>query len=373
VAVGRGAAGGRLVYTFRPRPARTRDGWAKVPVALLGRVCPAAVGLYGVLRSFEGDHGVHPKVNTIAKRAGICHTQAKDYLRILKRAGAIEVIGRVDDSHRTTSNLYHFALLPEQTRVVADQNHAATDLVTNPAQGWCQIPTGDGDKSRPQTRTINKNSYLEVVGWSAPSARLSSGEHYGEHLRGTGEGHKGPGSTSESLGVLGALGRKSLEDLETSPPTSARLAGWHRQPMPDEDQERQAQDLVDLLAEGLADLGRNAPAPAALENWCQTARVMLFGPDNRDYDQARQLISKVCRDEYWSGQVRSLYYLAENWDQIADEFSKRDVRDVGVARAAKRRKQRTDKRVAERNNAKTADKPEGSGPQGIGCFRLSDL
>jgi hypothetical protein len=252
-----------LVYTFRPRPAGTRDGLAKVPVVLLGRVCPAAVGLYGVLRSFDGRGGVCPRVNTIAERAGICHTQAKDYLRILREAGTIEVQGRVDDHNRATSNLYHFPDLSERTYVVVDQDHAARGLVTNPAGGWCQIPPRDGDKFRPQTRTINQDTELEVVGWSAPLARVNSEELHSE-------------------------------------------------------------------------------------------------------DQARQLISKACRDEYWSRQIRSLFDLSNHWDQIAEEFSNRPVRDIGAARAAKRRKDRADKRVAKRT-------PEGTARQGIGGFSLSNL
>ena len=358
-----GATGGRLVYTFRSRPSGTPDGWAKVPVALFGQVSPAAVGLYGALRSFEGHAGTYPKVETIAARAGICHTQVKDYLRVLRRAGAIEVVGRVDDRNRTTSNLYVFPTVAEacqQTHVEAGQGHAAADLVPNPAWGWCQIPPGVGAKSRPQTRTSNKNLEPDLVGWSAPSARLASEETLREFC----EELPVSGTTSETT-------PKGFEEIRIAPeksqvplPNSGRTTGWFRQPLDDEASEGRAQDLVDLFAKGHADLGWNTPTPATLQNWLQSARLIL---DQRDYDDARQLIEKVCADEYWSRQVHDLFGLKRRWDEIADEFTRRGPKDVGVAKA-QRRRQLSQARVADQTAA-----GDGRAWVGTGARRLSSL
>lgn len=372
------------VYTF---PKCQGQQWVKVPVGLLGRVSPAQVGMYAALLTFQGKGGCFPKVTTVARRVGMGVTRTREMLRALGRAEVIEIVSRVrHDGINPTSNQYLFADLCQQTSEVPGQGHISWEVAADPGVGVPQIPEYRNRRSRCGTRTINQNPYPDLVGWSAPPARVRSQEPQSKLHPGTSRGHVAPGEPIAGAGMSdeepgsdlpGELGSCAAEagapgnpgaPAPGKNPVSARASGWHRQPLADEHQERRAQVLVDLLAEGWVSLGRNKPAPETLENWLQTARIMLLGPDKRDYDQACQLITKTCRDEYWSGQVRSMYYLSTNWDVIAEEFSKREVRDVGAAaRAAKRRKQRADKRVSQRQAE------SGSAHVSIGGFKLSDL
>lgn len=96
--------GRRTAYRFI-----SSQQWAEVPTALLGRVGLAEIGLYAVLRSYDGEQGCFPKADTIASRAGISNSQAREYMYRLAQCGAINVIGRVNRHERTTSNMYVFA------------------------------------------------------------------------------------------------------------------------------------------------------------------------------------------------------------------------------------------------------------------------
>jgi hypothetical protein len=410
VAPGKGAVGGRYLYTFTEHPGQ----WVKVPVALLGRVCPAAVGMYAVLRSYENYNGVYPAVLTMAERAGICHTQAKDYLRELRRAGAFQVVHRVDDKDRTTSNRYLLAEVPRQTAVVPGQGHNGAALGTNPAGGCGQIPPGVGDKSRPQPRTLTQNTDLDLDGWTAPSARWPHGLERSEVSPGTGEpgldtdavaepgqntdvpgNNSAPGQNTDDLAAVAEPGKTAPASGQNTPgpgpntsfkggdspispnghtsnTSNRKVSGWIHQPLADQDKERQALDLVDLFAQGQVDLGRNKPSQATRDAWLASSRNMLDGPNKRPYAEVRKVIQDVCRDDYWSGRVKSMWDVADNWDKITDEFKRRTVRDVRVARVVRAR-ERADKRVAERNKARQGQAETQTERQRVGCVSLSEL
>lgn len=368
VVAGERAVGGRYVYEFLPRPANARDGWAKVPLVLLGLVCPAAVGLYGAARSFQGSAGTFPTVDTIAKRAGVSHTQTKQYLRELRLVGAIEVVGRTDSGGRTTSNAYHFPVRFGPRTPEGEQVSVSTGLTAEGAGGRPQIPPGVDRESRPQTKPINKTLDPDLVGWSAPMARVAfEGNTTGafEELE---QGVAPPQSPSELPQTPGAL----LRDNSPVPlAASTRTSGWHRRPLADENLERRSSELVALFARGQTDLGRNSPNPTTRENWLRSARVMLAGPDIRNYDQARELVVNVCRDQFWSGRIRSLFDLKENWDQVARDFSERAPKDIGVAKAVRQRAQ-----AVEQTNEPHSQQTEQSGTSGsevIGVRKLSTL
>lgn len=368
VAVGK-THGGRYEYTFPARAGR----WVKLPGALLGRVSPTEVGLYVALLSFDAGSGVYPKVETIAERAGISRTQTKDYIRTLRDAGVIEVIGRVTDNAKTTSNWYHFPDL-QQFAGEPDQDCGATGLVTpvmtDPARLRCQIPPAFGDKSRPQTRTLNQNTDLEEAGWPAPMARhrlaggtseplWPPGESPHDHLVAPGGplggSPSGPGDHLVNSVVpgdhLAACGEKADE-----------IAKEERNPEINDSGalEHLLDTLVDLMAEKSVVLGRNAPNPAKRASWLKSARRILV-TDQRDCSEAYTLLDRAMTDDYWSGRIKNLYTFAEHYDQIQAEFDKREPRGINQVRRERRRAQRIE----------TAGTPKEH--VGLGGSKLSDL
>lgn len=348
--------GRRNVYTFTPSPTAQH---VRVPRGVLGRVTPAEVGMYAVVRSFNGGSGCHPMVPTIAKLAGLGTTRTRQMLHALADAGVIEIVSRLKaDGVNPAPNEYVFLDVPDV---------AAESLSADPAVGSPQIPREGDRKSRCEPITPNQNSELKLVGWCEPAARDSFEEDLGEVF----EEHVAPRNPSEStrdhaeiLGGLGSTSDSPRKHLGSSSPTSARNSGWFNQPMADPAEESRVQDLVTLFADGRETLGQNTASPATRENWAASARNMLFGPDSRDYHLAWTLVDKVTRDKYWSGQVRSLYHLATHWDEISAEFSRREVQDFRQDRRVRRR-ERLDKRVDE------ADKPGER--QSVGSVTFDDL
>ncbi|BBY92292.1 hypothetical protein MGALJ_19610 [Mycobacterium gallinarum] len=408
VAVGKGANGGRYEYTFAASGGR----WAKLPSALLGRVSPTEIGIYAVLRSFEGHQGCYPKVETLARRAGIGQRQVQRYLRNLCTAKVIDVVGRVNDQQRTTSNFYYFPDLRLTAQLTADMTP------TSP-----QIRHRVDRKCDTQTRTNNQNLYPEQAGWSAavPRNPLADGSSEGlwpasrppgDHLVVPGENAVGPGdhlvdsvvAPGESFGdhlvnskenILVAPGDHLANHLVApgdrrggqSDRTGGQLDhrgdhragrgdhsdGWsdHRgNPTPEQDldtndsqvRESLIDSLVNLMAEKSAALGRNAPNQSKRESWSKSARRILFS-DQRDYGEVYSLLDKAMTDHYWSGRIKNLFTFAENYDQIRDEFNKRPPRHMNQERREKRRAQRIE----------TASTPVKKEHVSLGLTRLSDL
>ncbi|OBK82510.1 hypothetical protein [Mycobacterium sp. 1164985.4] len=392
------AHGGRLVYTFRKRPAGTRDGWARVPVALLGRVPLAEVGMYAVLRSFKGADGCRPRVATIAERAGVGTTRTRQMLRVLAAADAIEVVPRTKpDGVRRAPNEYLFHDVADQSQqldVCAPQRHEAQSLTANPEgplpadpEGLSpQIPRVFDRKSRCGTRTSNQNQDLDLVGWSTPAARCQPlaqdrgqlAKHLvspGHDSAGPGPGVAAPGEHRAALGDTGpchhetaiVLGHSAAESSRTGMTDAdrSRGVGWISKPLPDPIVEAQCAALVELLADGQVASGRNAPPPATLGAWTASSRRML-AHDERDYEKAHRLIQDVCADRYWSGRVRNMFDVAERFDEIAAEFARRKPMNAGAESAKRRRDRQVDKRVTD---AVTRDTDRA----GLGTSRLSGL
>ncbi len=321
--------GSRNTYTF---PARKGQSFTKVPVALLGQVPISTVGVYCVLRSFDGASGCYPAIATVAERASLSHTATQDALRVLRVFGAVEVVARYKPGGAPTSNLYRFPDIVQRTTQVAEyeadtvggehkwgQQPGVTEVIS-------RVPVGSAGGH--ELENLTRESDPEMVSECPPPAvsqeRIRKTQTTAKNL-GQGEpGHPGdPGSTPSEIAT----------------PADRPLNGiaWFHHPLTDPTQERRVWDLVDLLADQLALSGHNKPPDATREVWARTARVMLVH-DRRDFAKVSEIIRNACADISWSNAINNMYDISRHWDRLVATFAKR---------RPKRFKPRTDKLVAE--------------------------
>jgi hypothetical protein len=321
--------GSRNTYTF---PARKGQSFSKVPVALLAQVPIGTVGVYCVLRSFDGAKGCYPAIATVADRARLSHTATQDALRALRSVGAVEVVARYKPGGAPTSNLYRFPDIVQRTTHIADEE---TDAA-GPEHKWGQQPGAGEVSSRVpvgsaggrELENLTRESDQEMVSKCPPPA-VSQG-----WIRKTGTTAKNLGQAEP--GHPGDPGTINSEIVPADDGPSNGIA-WFRHPLTNTTLECRVWDLVDLLADQLAMSGNNKPSSATREAWARTARVMLVH-DGRDFAKVSEVIRNACADLSWSNAINSMYDISRYWDRLVATFTKR---------APKRFKPRTDKLVAE--------------------------
>lgn len=321
--------GSRNTYTF---PARKGQSFSKVPVALLGQVPIGTVGVYCVLRSFDGANGCYPAIATVAERARLGHTATQDALRVLRGVGAVEVVARYKPGGAPTSNLYRFPDIVQRTSQLAEEE---ADTVGGEDK-WGQQPgVGEvisrvavGSPGGRELENLTRESDQEVVSKCPPPAvsqeRIRKPETKAKNLGQAEPDHPGDPDTNHR---------------EIAAPVDGPSNGiaWFRHPLADPTQERRVWDLVDLLADQLALSGNNKPSDATREAWARTARVMLVH-DRRDFAKVSEIIRNACADISWSNAINNMYDISRHWDRLVATFDKR---------APKRFKPRTDKLVSE--------------------------
>jgi hypothetical protein len=303
--------GSRNIYTF---PTRKGQSFSKVPVALLGQVPIGAVGVYSVLRSFDGAKGCYPAIATVAGRARLGHTATQDALRVLRSIGAVEVVARYQPGGAPTSNLYRFPDIVRRTTQLVEKE---ADAVGGEHK-WGQQPGVSGVSSR------------VPVG--------SAGGHELENL--TRDSDQEMVSRCPPPAVSRMVNEKSEERAKQAVPEVAAQADggpWYHYPLSDLVTERLVWDLVNTLSQSLIRSGRNKPADTTREAWARTARVMLVH-ENRDPSKVYEIIENACADLSWSNAINNMYDISRHWDRLVATFSKR---------RPKRFKPRTDKLVAQ--------------------------
>jgi hypothetical protein len=324
--------GGRNAYMF---PARKGQSFSKVPVALLGQIPIRTVGVYSVLRGFDGPSGCYPCITTVAERARLGHTATQDALRALRGIGAIEVAPRYKPGGAPTSNLYCF---PDMVRltpgpVESDPEGAVAEHEWDHQPGVTgvmgRVPVGAAGGH--ELERLTRDSEPEMVGKRPPPA---VGQELIRKPRTTA---KSPGQTEADYAADRVIGPS--RNMTPATPADGVSIGtdWFHHPLTDPTQERWVWKLVDLLAQQLALSGSNKPSEATREAWARTARVMLVH-DKRDSAKVWEVICNACADISWSNAIKNMYDIARYWDRLVATFDKR---------APKRFKPKTDKLVAE--------------------------
>lgn len=339
--------GTRNTYRF---PSRKGQSFSKVPVALLGQVPIGTVGVYCVLRSFDGPSGCYPAIATVAERAGLSHTATQDALRVLRNVGAVEAAARYKPGGAPTSNFYRFPDLLRQTsqppELSTEDAVEGHDWGHQPGAGGVTRRVPVGSPGGHELETLTTESDPEMVGMRPPPA----------------VGHepiKETGTTAKNLGQNQATHAEPVAGPKIATPADAPTTSpWFHHPLLDPAMERAVWDLVDLLAEQLALSGNNKPTAATREAWARTARVML-AHDGRDYTKVYVIIKNACADYSWSQAIQNMYDISRHWDRLVATFDKR---------APKRFKPKTDKLVAE-----DGPPPVDYSRASLGTVSLADL
>jgi hypothetical protein len=246
--------------------------------------------VYVALKSHGGmKDGARPSINPrIMEMTGLGESTIWRSIRELESAGVLKVESR----GRNQPNRYQFPA----TRPVSHSDRSAklTDQVSH------------SDRPGSPKLAAERNQYRETnterqrFGWGASGATLPGGNQETPPAGSGAERGQGAQRQGEDTSTTHLAGERSEQDLG---PNKERSSGLMTS-TPNYPQ--QQIDLANRLHSGLIRAGKRSPDKTPPNGWYNSARILLA---SHPYQEICDLIDWVCADDYWSGEIRSLYHL----------------------------------------------------------------